>query len=595
MMVTPQMSVSPPGEIGGSDNSDPGGGFVNELDLRHLRKGCEGVNRVPCAQDCGEAIVAVIWVGVDDDLVVGVFCDEQGAVFESQLTDCWVEEQLDAARGFGHAVLGPPFLGRGAPGENFLDEVCEPTVSGVSSLVETEPSEQCPGLALPVDVHGARRRVEKHPPQDVWCGLMIAAPAPEERVGRLVCADDVPTRTFDERGSRVKAGNEPEDRGRECGLFAGRPLRVSVPGQFVKVAPFGLVEVHGAGERFDDLSRWCRTPALFEARVVADRQVGQRRDFFAAQTRCPPPSTDRHADGGGIELHASSAQEGGKGVRPIAGEHAGDGIHAVGTRGRAWKRGDRWSRMLAMNHTTDLVVGDDLIRVHVAAPDPPAANGQPAVIVLHELFGVNPDIRNVLDQFTDRGFVAVAPELFHRAQPEGVWLERKDEGRARGFELLGGLDRASVLADVNAVLGYLGARDDVTGPVTVAGFSLGGHVAYLAATALPIDRTIVLYGGWLTGTDIALSRPEPTIDLTRGIASTAGRVLMIVGADDHLITGEQVDQIREALEATAVDHEVLVLPGVGHAFFWPATPNYDEAAVAESWVHIDRFVGVRAG
>ena len=51
------------------------------------------------------------------------------------------------------------------------------------------------------------------------------------------------------------------------------------------------------------------------------------------------------------------------------------------------------------------------------------------------------------------------------------------------------------------------------------GFSAGGHLSYLAACRLPISRTAVLYGGWLPTTDIPMSQPSPTLDLTRGSAA----------------------------------------------------------------------------
>ncbi|WP_169787733.1 dienelactone hydrolase family protein [Luteipulveratus mongoliensis] len=237
--------------------------------------------------------------------------------------------------------------------------------------------------------------------------------------------------------------------------------------------------------------------------------------------------------------------------------------------------------------TTDLTVPDaPAMRLLSVAPS--GAGPFPAVVVIHELFGVNPDIEGVLADFASRGFVAVAPEIYHRGLEAGQWLERDDAGRKAGFDQLNALTRTNVIADLQATLDHLAQRTDVAGAPSIAGFSMGGHIAYLAATALPFAKTVVLYAGWLAGTDIPLSRPEPTLDLTPGIT---GELLMIVGGADTLVGPEEAATIDAALASSGVPHEVVVLPGVGHAFFWPETPAYDAAAVAESWRRIEGFLG----
>ena len=138
---------------------------------------------------------------------------------------------------------------------------------------------------------------------------------------------------------------------------------------------------------------------------------------------------------------------------------------------------------------------------------------------------------------------AIAPEFYHRSAPPGRWLPADDEGRAEGF----------------------------------------GHLAFLAACSLPIDRAGVLYGGWLTASDIPLSRPTPTLDLAPGIS---GRLLYLVGEDDFLITAGQREQIADALKALGPGHQLVSYPGVGHAFWWPGTPAYDLRARQDAWGRI---------
>jgi carboxymethylenebutenolidase len=213
----------------------------------------------------------------------------------------------------------------------------------------------------------------------------------------------------------------------------------------------------------------------------------------------------------------------------------------------------------------------------------PASDQAPVgVIVAHELFGVNPEIRGVADDLAAAGFLTIAPEFYHREAPAGRWLERDDAGRQEGFRYLRRLWRDQALADVAAGLRWLESRPGID-RVAVIGFSAGGHLSYLAACQLPVSRTAVLYGGWLPTTDIPMSQPTPTLDLTKGIT---GRILYLVGEDDELIDAGQREQIREALAAAGVDHELVSYPGAGHAFFWPGTPPYSQAARDDAWRRI---------
>ena len=213
---------------------------------------------------------------------------------------------------------------------------------------------------------------------------------------------------------------------------------------------------------------------------------------------------------------------------------------------------------------------------------PATQPGRTGVIVAHELFGVNPDIRGVAEDLARAGYLSIAPEFYHRDAPPGRWLERDDAGRKEGFGYLHRLERDQALADVAAGLAWLRSQPGIE-RVAMVGFSAGGHLSYLAACRLPVSRTAVLYGGWLPSTDIPLSRPAPTLELTPGVT---GRILYLVGEDDALIDAGQREQIRAALAAASAGHELVSYPGVGHAFFWPGTPPFNAAARDDAWARI---------
>jgi len=237
--------------------------------------------------------------------------------------------------------------------------------------------------------------------------------------------------------------------------------------------------------------------------------------------------------------------------------------------------------MTTTNQDLSLSVADGTT-MHAYLTRPAGDHAATGVIVAHELFGVNPDIRQVADDLAAAGYLTIAPEFYHRDAPPGRWLERDGAGREEGFGYLNRLGRDQALADAEACLGWLTAQPSIH-RVAMIGFSAGGHLAYLAACRLPISRTAVLYGGWLPTTDIPMSQPSPTLDLTPGIR---GRLLYLVGDDDAVIDARQRGQIGDALTAAGTDHELISYPGAAHAFFWPGTPAFNQAARDDAWSRI---------
>jgi carboxymethylenebutenolidase len=233
--------------------------------------------------------------------------------------------------------------------------------------------------------------------------------------------------------------------------------------------------------------------------------------------------------------------------------------------------------------TVDIAVVDGTpMSGYLARPPDPSPRG--AVIVAMELFGVSQHVRDVCDRLAALGFLAVAPDLYHRTAP-GVELAPDADGRTRGFELLHQLTREQAVADVRATSAFLLERG--TALTAVVGLSVGGHVAYLAATQLQVPAVAAFYAGWLTSTDIALSRPEPTLAATGAIT---GRVLLFVGGDDPLIPEPDRLQIADALRDNDIRHDIVVYPGVGHAFLCEGRDSFDRLAAEDAWLRLERFL-----
>lgn len=232
----------------------------------------------------------------------------------------------------------------------------------------------------------------------------------------------------------------------------------------------------------------------------------------------------------------------------------------------------------------DIVVDDDpepaVMGAYLARSATPGR--YPGVIIGFEIFGVTAHIRDVTDRVARLGYVAIAPDFYHRTAP-GIELAADSDGRSRRLELMRQLARHEALRDVRAVMTYL--RDHAHGaPSTgMVGFSLGGHIAYFAATQLDLAATAVFYGGWLPTRDIALSQPDPTLTLTPGIAAHDGRVLFLVGEQDQLIPADHRRQIAARLRADGVRHEMVVYPDTPHGFFCDERDTFHQAAADDAW------------
>lgn len=206
------------------------------------------------------------------------------------------------------------------------------------------------------------------------------------------------------------------------------------------------------------------------------------------------------------------------------------------------------------------------------------------VLVGAELFGISAHVRDVCEHLADLGYLALAPDLHHR-HGWMVELPEDDEGRTRGFALLHQMTRPTVLTDLQATLDYLRTR--CSGVAGMVGLSVGGHVAYFAATALDLPAVVIAYGGWIPTTDIPLSQPQPTLVRTPQIT---GRVLLLVGEDDPLIPSEHRHQLTQALTESGVIHELVTYPDTGHGFLSHRRATYQAHAATDAWHRIPQWL-----
>jgi carboxymethylenebutenolidase len=183
-------------------------------------------------------------------------------------------------------------------------------------------------------------------------------------------------------------------------------------------------------------------------------------------------------------------------------------------------------------------VTDPPVSSYVAVPV--GAGPWPAVVVLHDLFGMTPDLRRQANWLASRGFLAAAPDLYARGRkPWCVVAVMREIGRREG----------RAFEDVEAVRTWLVGRPDCTGKVGVLGFCLGGGFAIGLAVDHGFDAASVNYGQ--IPTDLDLTRACPVV------GSFGGR--------DRTLRVDP-DRLERGLRAGGVPCDVKVYPDAGHSF-----------------------------
>jgi carboxymethylenebutenolidase len=218
-----------------------------------------------------------------------------------------------------------------------------------------------------------------------------------------------------------------------------------------------------------------------------------------------------------------------------------------------------------------------LYRVRPRAQD--ASNPPAAVVVLQEAFGVNEHIQDVARRFAAHGYVAVAPDLFHRAGVGTVEYTDRDTAMA----LIADLGADPIITDARAVLAHIADVENIPVENTaVVGFCFGGRAAFTAATALPVAATVVFYGPGIA------SGPHAVLDRA---ANFSGPVLMLVGDADPTIPSDDVAAIQAAALHAGVDLRTVVFPDAGHAFHCDARPaQYVAEAAGKAWQDTIEFL-----
>ena len=217
------------------------------------------------------------------------------------------------------------------------------------------------------------------------------------------------------------------------------------------------------------------------------------------------------------------------------------------------------------------------LKAHLAVP--PLGDGPwPGVVVLHEAFGLNDDIRQQADRLATAGYLALALDLYSAG---GAWrciqatFRALAAGHGKPFE------------DIDAARRWLEGHEDCTGRVGVIGFCMGGGFALAAAAS-----------GFAASAPNYAHLPKDLDEVLRG----ACPVVASYGRRDKTLRGTAA-QLEQALARAGVEHDVHEYPGAGHSFLnrpdvGPAVAllrvagiGYHEPSAEDAWRRILRFFG----
>ncbi len=204
---------------------------------------------------------------------------------------------------------------------------------------------------------------------------------------------------------------------------------------------------------------------------------------------------------------------------------------------------------------------------YLALPDVPGP--LPGVVVIHEAYGLNENIKNIAGRFAEKGYAALAVDLFG-GRNRAICMARFMTGM-----LAGSVNRFGI-SDLKAALTHLAALPEVEPDrIGAIGFCMGG--AFAISWACTDDRLKAIapfYGANPRPLD-AVKRACPIVGSypEKDFTSSAGRAL------------------DEALDAYGVGHEIKIYPGARHSFFNDTSRAYHEEAAADSWKRVLKFFG----
>jgi carboxymethylenebutenolidase len=196
----------------------------------------------------------------------------------------------------------------------------------------------------------------------------------------------------------------------------------------------------------------------------------------------------------------------------------------------------------------------------------PEGTPRGAIVVVQEIFGVNSNIRRIVEVCASQGYLAIAPSMFDR-QKRGLDLPYTAEGVQQGIACMNATTPVQALDDMRAAVDAVAHA----GRIGVVGYCWGGYVAALKACRGNVAAAVAYYGGGLP----RLLGQRPACPL-----------LLHFGEQDSHIPLSDVEKIRAAFPQGEYH-----LYAAGHGFNCTDRASYDAAAAMQAFERTKEFFG----
>lgn len=211
------------------------------------------------------------------------------------------------------------------------------------------------------------------------------------------------------------------------------------------------------------------------------------------------------------------------------------------------------------DETVTFPSGDEKVSAYLARPD--AEGPSPALILIHEWWGLNEQVKGEARKFAEQGFVALAPDLYHGSVTGDPSM---------AHELMRGLPQDRAVRDLKAAFAFLAARADVKKEkIGSVGWCMGGGLSLQLAVNEPqLAASVVYYG----------AMPTSAEDIQKIHAPVLGNF----GGEDRGIKVEAVQAFEKAMKGKSAD--LKIYSGAGHGFQNANNKlSYHQNAAEDSW------------
>ena len=194
-------------------------------------------------------------------------------------------------------------------------------------------------------------------------------------------------------------------------------------------------------------------------------------------------------------------------------------------------------------------------------------NTFPAVVMIHEWWGLNENIKNMAESLAKKGYVVLAVDLYNGQVANTTELAQNLVSKVRE-------NPSESINNLQHAVRYLSSLENVnSSKIASLGWCFGGgqslQLALNTETGYPLAATIIYYGNLVSDQE--------------SLSKIKWPVLGIFGDQDKSIPVDSVKQFEDALNANGITNEIYIYKGVGHAFANPSGDNYAPQETQDAW------------